>query len=101
MLFLVLYIGGIMAFDRDFVDEMGVYLRKRLTSKTAILKAGGEQALAHSTDDLTRIRYALQRIEGGRYGLCAHCGSSIAEERLRSIPETPFCTDCARSIEAH
>lgn len=90
-----------MAFDRDFVAEMGVYLHKRLASKSAILKSGGEQALAHSTDDLTRIRYALQRIENGLYGLCTRCGTAIAEERLRSIPETPFCTDCARSIEAH
>lgn len=90
-----------MAFDRDFINEMGVYLHKRLASKSAILKAGGEQAILHSTDDLTRIRYALQRIENGLYGLCANCGSSIAEERLRIIPETPFCTDCARSIEAH
>ena len=90
-----------MAFDKAFVDEMGVYLQKRLVSKSTILKVGGEQALAHSTNDLTRIRYALQRIERGLYGLCAHCGTTIAEERLRSIPETPFCTDCARSIEAH
>lgn len=90
-----------MSFDQDFVAEMERYLRARLASKTEILRQGGEQALAHSSADLTRIRQALSRIRSRSYGLCTSCGTCIAADRLRIIPESPLCTECARAAEMH
>jgi RNA polymerase-binding protein DksA len=53
----------------------------------------------HDEERLTRIRSALQRMEDGRYGICATCGSEIGEERLRAKPEAVFCINCERRRE--
>ncbi|MCR9104295.1 MAG: TraR/DksA C4-type zinc finger protein [Gammaproteobacteria bacterium] len=47
---------------------------------------------AHS---IALIQAALERINNGTYGLCDHCGSQISEVRLRALPETTRCLDCA------
>jgi DnaK suppressor protein len=40
---------------------------------------------------------ALQKIErGNQYGMCEKCGKEIKTERLEMIPETKFCSECAR-----
>ena len=74
------------------------HLEARLSHKEQILKNGGDQALSHSWNDIKRIKYALKRLDEGQYGLCCNCGVPIAEARLDTIPETPFCTDCAKDI---
>ncbi len=51
------------------------------------------------TDTLTRIEYALKRIENETYGVCCHCGDDIEKKRLAQIPETPFCVSCAEERE--
>lgn len=50
-------------------------------------------------EQLTRIRSALQRIEDGRYGVCAACGAEISHERLLAKPEAVFCIECERRHE--
>lgn len=47
-------------------------------------------------ETLEEIEAALARIEEGSYGTCRQCGSEIAEERLRAIPFTSRCIECAR-----
>lgn len=37
---------------------------------------------------------ALKRIEDGRYGVCGHCGESIAYGRLLVVPEATNCLEC-------
>jgi DnaK suppressor protein len=37
---------------------------------------------------------ALRRIEDGRYGVCGHCGESIAYGRLLVVPEATNCLEC-------
>jgi DnaK suppressor protein len=46
------------------------------------------------------IDAALQRIAVGKYGNCTACGQAIAAKRLRALPATRFCLDCARAQEA-
>jgi RNA polymerase-binding transcription factor len=46
------------------------------------------------------IDAALRRIADGRYGTCAVCGRAIAVKRLRALPATRFCLECARAQEA-
>lgn len=41
------------------------------------------------------IEAALDRIEGGEYGLCAECGEPIPQARLELDPAAPTCIACA------
>ena len=52
-------------------------------------------------EELRAVQAALGRIESGSYGICASCGRQIDPERLRAIPETPLCIDCASRAEQH
>jgi RNA polymerase-binding protein DksA len=49
---------------------------------------------------IEEIDATLQRIADGRYGICSACERPIAVERLRALPATPLCLDCARTQEA-
>ena len=48
---------------------------------------------------LRRIEAALARLEAGTYGRCTHCGTKIAAERLKSLPEAERCLNCQRKKE--
>lgn len=41
------------------------------------------------------VERALQRMEAGTYGLCRNCGNRIDDARLKVIPYTRHCMDCA------
>ena len=52
---------------------------------------GNETALSISI-----IQAALGRIENGSYGVCAQCGESITQARLKAIPEATQCLNCVQ-----
>jgi RNA polymerase-binding transcription factor DksA len=83
----------------DFLKDRQKHLIARRNQKLEILNSDGDQAKVHSLSDITRIDFALKRMDEGEYGLCAHCGGLIVKERLLIIPETPFCAFCAKDIE--
>ena len=56
-----------------------------------VLESLGNLELA----EVRRIDAALHRIEDGEYGFCQKCGAAILEERLKLLPDTPFCKNCA------
>ena len=40
---------------------------------------------------------AFVRLRAGTYGICVDCGETIPDERLRLVPDTPYCVkDAAR-----
>jgi RNA polymerase-binding transcription factor DksA len=43
---------------------------------------------------LRLVEEALVRLDLGDYGYCLGCGDSIAPNRLRSVPWTPYCLGC-------
>jgi DnaK suppressor protein len=45
------------------------------------------------------IQHALDRAIQGRLTVCDSCGESIAIERLRAVPDTTLCVQCARENE--
>ena len=49
---------------------------------------------------IKKIRAALERIEGDRYGICESCGEDISIERLKARPVTTQCIDCKSKEEA-
>lgn len=85
-----------------------------LRAQTPIETAKGDDAdiaamsqnKAHSmwlADDakqkLAAIEKALERIEQGKYGACAHCSKPIPEERLMAMPLTLYCVACQSRTE--
>jgi DnaK suppressor protein len=52
-----------------------------------------------SRKELLQVWDALQRIDQGTYGSCKECGNKIDSERLKAIPWTEFCFDCAAKLE--
>jgi DnaK suppressor protein len=45
-------------------------------------------------DRLKAIDFAFDRLEQGRYGICAQCGEEIPLERLKVLPFAGYCVDC-------
>lgn len=45
--------------------------------------------------ELVQIERALERMERGEYAVCAVCGDPIPLPRLRAVPYTDRCVDCA------
>ena len=86
----------------DAFDALEHHLRAqrvRLAQEMAAPQSGlGSCAAAgHSkVETLGQIDAALMRLVDGRYGVCFACGRTIAIERLRLLPATPFCLRCAR-----
>ena len=48
---------------------------------------------------LRDVDVALQRIHDGTYGVCEAAGGRIPGGRLRALPWTRYCIECARSLE--
>ena len=44
---------------------------------------------------LLLINKALTKISDGSFGCCESCGEAINIERLKVVPYTPHCIDCA------
>ena len=49
---------------------------------------------------LDQIEEALQRIEGGIYGVCEKCEGRIPKARLDAIPYSSICVKCAFHLES-
>ena len=48
-----------------------------------------------SEEELIKINNALQRIESGEYFTCSYCGKDIPPERLKLLPFSTTCVNCA------
>ena len=48
---------------------------------------------------INKIKEALERIEGGTYGICEDCEEEISESRLEARPVTTLCIECKRKQE--
>lgn len=46
-------------------------------------------------EELKQINRALQRIKDEQFGICTQCGDAIAEARLKALPYTDYCINCA------
>jgi DnaK suppressor protein len=50
-----------------------------------------DQARSH----LAELDAAAQRVTDETYGVCVRCGKPIGADRLRALPTTQVCVDCA------
>jgi DnaK suppressor protein len=46
---------------------------------------------------LARTERALAKLDAGTYGRCDACGNAIAPGRLRAMPDSVLCLECAAS----
>ena len=59
------------------------------------------EALGNSSEEeLSMIKFALQRIDDGSYFNCSKCGEMIPIGRLDLLPHTSHCVACAE-IKQH
>ena len=57
-------------------------------------------ALQGNADDLLgQVEAAIERIDEGRYGICARCGKPIDPERLEALPYAIYDIECQAIIE--
>jgi DnaK suppressor protein len=55
--------------------------------------SGGERRMLRQVED------ALERLDQGEYGTCAHCREPIGSKRLKAIPWARYCVDCQEKEE--
>jgi RNA polymerase-binding transcription factor DksA len=48
--------------------------------------------------EIAQVRHALDQIERGHYGVCARCGHTIGDARLKALPEATVCATCASAL---
>ena len=85
------------------VQEAELYSRERdseATQDPADMAANAytkELLVSMSDNDrqlLNLIDEALERIEDGGYGKCAHCGAPLPDKRLEAVPWARHCLTC-------
>ncbi len=77
-----------MVMECEPEDEIAVALRN---ASTGVVIADIERKLR----TLDEIDLSLRRISTGQYGYCGLCGEKIPLGRLKAIPWTRSCVDCA------
>lgn len=59
------------------------------------------QALRGETsDDISAVDAALDRVRLGTFGACTRCGSPIGVDRLRARPTAELCIGCALAVDS-
>lgn len=72
----------------------------RLTRIDAIQMQGMAQMNRNQLEiRLQQIEASLQSFRRGLYGMCRHCKQPVHLERLKVLPESPFCVDCQERFE--
>ena len=50
-------------------------------------------------EEIEEIELALKKMRSNRYGICELCGKSIPIKRLKVLPATRLCRNCAQKYE--
>jgi RNA polymerase-binding protein DksA len=74
--------------EQEPEDEVGLALR---SSSAGMAIANIEREVRM----LSEIELALRLMDKGEYGICSSCGEEIPALRLRAIPWTRRCVECA------
>ena len=73
----------------DFVDEASSKVTQTILATMS----------KNSQQKILAIEAALRRIVENTFGICVSCGSSIADNRLESVPWTTLCIKCKLTEE--
>ena len=92
--------------------EQQRFRTEQLDELAACAAAGSALDIDHPRDEVTdavragavsalgEIDAALERIEGGCYGICEACHRPVPVERLEILPMAALCTSCQHAHEA-
>jgi len=58
-----------------------------------------EAIYSETAQELLQVKHALQRIKQGKYSECEECGADINVKRLKIMPFTTLCINCAQKLE--
>jgi RNA polymerase-binding protein DksA len=56
-----------------------------------------EQLEEDTSEELVKVKQAIQRVKQGNYHACTNCGGEISIQRLEAIPYSTLCIDCANT----
>ena len=48
---------------------------------------------------IRKIKFALEKLNTGNYGICEECGEEISHQRLMARPMATLCINCKREEE--
>jgi DnaK suppressor protein len=68
-------------------------------ASTEITQASIQKLGIREQKHLSKIDYALDKIEKGEYGVCEMCGEDISAARLEARPIALYCIDCKTQQE--
>jgi RNA polymerase-binding transcription factor DksA len=68
-------------------SRLSNFLRFNQGLRQTLLSALARKQMKNVTD-------AIERIDGGVYGVCVTCGKEIAPKRLDALPTAAHCWDC-------
>ena len=84
---------GIQVTDLSLLRDQLVIRRQKLEA------AATKVQTANLVQLLEEVDKALERVDGGSYGICEHCHDSVEPGRLLSDPLARFCLDCLKPAE--
>ena len=58
-----------------------------------------EAIYSETAQELLQVKHALQRIQQKEYTDCEECGANINKKRLKIMPFTTLCINCAQKLE--
>lgn len=85
-------IGGLKKYA-DFGNDVDGFDEESDETEEFINEKGASFALQENLDAVSR---ALEKIEGGSYGICEQCGNAIEEKVLDAAPESALCASCKK-----
>ena len=89
--------------ERMLLNRDGIMIEKTADALDEVQHAA-ERDLAirnlnRESDLLRNVRLALDRLEGGSFGVCAECEEEISPKRLIAVPWAPFCLQCQEQAD--
>ncbi len=89
-------IRQVREFEEIAKERVVGYKTHQADDATYALEQATNMALErHAARRLREIEDALRRFESGTYGVCEDCGAKINIDRLKVLPWTALCINCA------
>jgi DnaK suppressor protein len=73
----------------DSMEELSLELQRNMAV----------EALNRKAALLCQVTEALERIAGGKYGVCLACNEAISPRRLSALPWAALCIECQQAVE--
>ena len=95
----------------DLLSQAGVIIGSGLNASQEALPDTGDQASAVAEQNfilrlkereqklMKKIDEAIEKIDGGTFGVCENCGEKIGAKRLKARPVTNLCIECKTQQE--